>query len=202
MVFKLDPAGSETVLNSFQGSDGANPGAGVIRDPAGNFYGTTFYGAIPGGSCNFRGCGVVFKLSPDFRETIRHSFTGGTDGGYPSAVIRDASGNLHGTTQVGGAFNQGVVYQVDTDGNYTVLYSFTGGTDGGRPRGPVIRDSAGNLYGLSFGANYAGTCEYEGCTVVFRLDPTGNRRRRGWLRFIWRPGPRFRRQSLSKMSSI
>ena len=56
MVFKLSPSGTETVLHSFVGSDGAGPGAGLIADSAGNLYGTTRFG----GASN---SGVVFKLT-------------------------------------------------------------------------------------------------------------------------------------------
>jgi uncharacterized repeat protein (TIGR03803 family) len=46
-VFKVTPAGKETVLHSFTGTggDGAHPVAPLIRDAAGNVYGTTEYGA-------------------------------------------------------------------------------------------------------------------------------------------------------------
>src|SRR5690242_11722430 len=48
-VFKLDSSGVETVLYSFSGgSDGRYPIGGLIRDGAGNLYGTTIGGA-PGG---------------------------------------------------------------------------------------------------------------------------------------------------------
>ena len=43
-VFNVDPAGTETVLYSFTFADGAAPDSGVIRDSAGNLYGTTFNG--------------------------------------------------------------------------------------------------------------------------------------------------------------
>ena len=56
VVFKVDTSGNETVLYSFTGgADGANPYAGVIRDPAGNLYGTT----TSGGQLN---AGVVFEI--------------------------------------------------------------------------------------------------------------------------------------------
>src|ERR1700731_1099614 len=67
--------------------------ASLIRDSAGNFYGTTAYG----GASNW---GVVFKLDTAGTETVLHSFTGGADGGYPLAgLIGDSAGNLYGTTQ-------------------------------------------------------------------------------------------------------
>ncbi|MGB8898208.1 MAG: choice-of-anchor tandem repeat GloVer-containing protein [Methylocella sp.] len=41
VVFKLSPGGTETVLHSFAGGDGALPEAGLIADASGNLYGTT-----------------------------------------------------------------------------------------------------------------------------------------------------------------
>ena len=94
------------VLHTFTGADGANPYAGLIRDAAGNLYGTTAFG----GASNH---GVVFKLTPYGSETVLHSFTGGTDGWAPFAgLIRDAAGNLYGTTASGGAYGEGVVFKL------------------------------------------------------------------------------------------
>ena len=63
VVFKLDAVGTETVLYSFTGgADGASPAAPVLRDLAGNLYGTTQLGG--GTGCNGSGCGVVFKIAP------------------------------------------------------------------------------------------------------------------------------------------
>ena len=56
-VFKLDPAGQETVLHSFSGRDGKIPYGTLARDKAGNLYGTTYGGGAFGG-------GVVFKIAP------------------------------------------------------------------------------------------------------------------------------------------
>src|SRR5581483_6151261 len=131
------------VLYSFRGgADGANPKAGVVGDSVGNLYGTTSSGGTAGS-------GVVYKLDATGHETVLYSFAGGTDGVNPNAgVIRDAAGNLYGTTFYGGTGNVGIVYKLDTAGNETVLYSFTGGTDGAHPYG-LIRDAAGNLYGTA-----------------------------------------------------
>jgi uncharacterized repeat protein (TIGR03803 family) len=145
VVYKLDPSGNETVLYSFTGrADGGFPSAGVIRDLAGNLYGTA-----DGPIANL---GVVYKLDPAGNETVLHSFTGGADGGNPQAgVIRDSAGNLYGTTAQGGV-GLGVVYKLDPSGNETVLYSFSGGADGGYPIAGVMRDATtGNLYGTTRG---------------------------------------------------
>ena len=57
-------AATETVLYSFTSrADGAFPSAGLIRDAAGNLYGTAAYGGDT--TCNPpNGCGVVFKITP------------------------------------------------------------------------------------------------------------------------------------------
>jgi uncharacterized repeat protein (TIGR03803 family) len=140
-VFKLYPSGLEIVLHSFtNGADGGQPFGNVIRDAEGNLYGTT-----PAGGA-FKN-GTVFKLDTTGKETVRHSFTGGADGGQPFAgLIRDAAGNLYGTTAGGGAFGNGTVFKLDTTGKETVLHSFTGGAGGSSPIAGLIRDSAGNLY--------------------------------------------------------
>jgi uncharacterized repeat protein (TIGR03803 family) len=169
IVFKLDTVGTETVLYRFtDGADGARPQAGLIRDAAGNLYGTTFHGGVKTGICaSSGGCGVVFKLDTAGAETVLHSFKGG-DGANPIAgLIGDLAGNLYGTTSSGGKSNRGVVFRLNKTGE-TVLYSFTGGADGARPYAGLIRDSAGNLYGTTVaggGANYG---------AVFKLTVVAN----------------------------
>jgi uncharacterized repeat protein (TIGR03803 family) len=97
---------------------------------------------------------------------VLHSFTGAPDGAGPSAgLIRDATGNLYGTTYLGGAYGWGTVFKRDRAGNETVLHSFTSGHDGAVPLGGLIRDAEGNLYGTAYygGAYGAGT--------VFKMTP-------------------------------
>jgi uncharacterized repeat protein (TIGR03803 family) len=141
VVYEVDSAGSETVLYNFTGgADGSNPYAGVIRDSAGNLYGTTWYGGT-------EDAGVIYKVDTSGNETVLYNFTGepGASRSY-SALFRDSTGNLYGTAYSGGAAGFGAVYEWATSGQYTVLYSFTGGADGRYPYAGVIRDSAGNLF--------------------------------------------------------
>jgi uncharacterized repeat protein (TIGR03803 family) len=172
-VFKLDTTGKETVLHSFDGSDGAYPSEDLTRDAAGNLYGTTLF--VAGGGLNY---GVVFKLDTAGKETVLHSFRGyPADGAFSvygtgRGLVRDAAGDLYGTTDSGGAFNDGLVFRVNTTGKETVLYSFTGGLDGGNPSVGLVRDAAGNLYGTAVTGG-ADDCGDDGCGVVFKLDPTG-----------------------------
>jgi uncharacterized repeat protein (TIGR03803 family) len=169
-VFKIDATGKETLLHSFTGSptDGASPYAGLIRDAAGNLYGTTSLG---GASSNcLEGCGTVFKIDATGSETVLYSFTGTSgDGADPMAgLVRDAAGNLYGTTANGGTSELGTVFKVDKTGRETVLHSFTGyPTDGAHPWAGLLRDAAGNLYGTTYGG---GTLDYG---TVFKLDTTG-----------------------------
>ena len=178
-VVPLAQAQSFTVLTSFNGVDGAFPSAGLVRDFAGNLYGTTEF-ANPA-----TGTGNVFKLDPTGKETVLFSFTGGTDGGHPEGgLIRDSAGNLYRTTQDGGDLSCffpgtsggcGVVFKLDPSGQETVLHSFTGGTEGAKLDAALIRDSAGNLYGTTELGGDLGCASGngQGCGTVFKLDPTG-----------------------------
>ena len=126
-----------TVLHAFTGgADGALPLVGsLIKDANGNLYGTTPSGG--GGTCNNgQGCGVVFKLDTTGKETVLYRFTGSADGSGPvGALVRDAAGNLYGTTTGGGTGSSGTVFRLSNKGEKTVLYSFAGGTDGLEPFG-------------------------------------------------------------------
>jgi uncharacterized repeat protein (TIGR03803 family) len=166
-VFELSPNGSggwnETVLYSFTGAggDGAFPNTGLVLDAQGNLYGTTEAGG--GGVCaNGNACGTVFQVTTTGQEAVLYSFTGaGGDGGNPYAgLVRDAQGNLYGTTGYYGEDGYGTVFQVTTTGQETVLYSFTGaGGDGKNPYAGLVLDTQGNLYGTTNGggAGNAGT---------------------------------------------
>jgi uncharacterized repeat protein (TIGR03803 family) len=182
----LAQAQTYEVLYRFHGkADGGAPDAGVIRDAAGNLYGTTAQGGdLQCDQPQTLGCGVVFKLSPTRKETVLHTFTGGADGGFPEAgLLRDTAGNLYGTALSGGDLNCaagyeepgcGVVFKLDTAGKETVLYTFTGGAEGAFPDADVIRDAAGNLYGIaSGGGDYNCFPRGGGCGVAFKLDTTG-----------------------------
>jgi uncharacterized repeat protein (TIGR03803 family) len=167
VVFKLDPAGNETVLHSFTGlSDGGAPESGVVRDAAGNLYGTASAGGL--------GAGVIFEVDPSGKEVVLYAFGGGADGGTPLAgLTRDSAGNLYGTAanygELGdGDQGSGVVFEFRAGGLYSVLYTFTGGADGGLPSTALARDPAGNLYGT---ANFGGGLGYG---VVYVVDPSGD----------------------------
>ncbi len=155
-----------TVLHRFQFANGAFPYGGLVSDPSGTLYGTTF----EGGTLN----GTVFKLDKS-GETVLHSFQGATDGFNPQAsLIRDAEGNLYGTTTYGGTYGLGTVFKMTATGQETILYSFTGYADGSQPVAGVIQDSAGNLYGTTqYGGINAVPGSNQSFGVVYRVDPSG-----------------------------
>ena len=174
IVFKIDKTGAETILYNFCSvgncADGTTPSAGVIRDAAGNLYGTT----VHGGAFGVEGNGTVFKLDTNGVETVLHSFSGGADGGMPqAALIRDSDGNLFGTTTFGGDLNCnptlgcGTVFKLDTNLRETVLHAFTGRHDGALLFGSLVADAAQNLYGT---AEINGAAGYG---TVFRLSKSG-----------------------------
>ena len=195
-VFKLTPPAApggnwtENVLHRFtDGSDGAIPFAGLIFDASGALYGA----ASAGGNTKCpnlgtTGCGTVFKLTPPitsdgtWTETTLYTFTGGSDGSGPNAVIFDASGALYGTTFGGGnlgcngEMGCGTVFKLTppaaSGGAWTesVLYTFTGGSDGRFPNG-LIFDAAGALYSTTSAGGNLSDPSGEGSGTVFKLTP-------------------------------
>ena len=164
-VFKVTKKGTESVLYSFAGTtDGCYPYGGLVQDKAGNLYGTT-------AECGTSGQGTVFKVSKAGKETVLHSFAGGSsDGAYPfyTTLLRDKTGNLYGVTEEGGASSYGVVYKLSKKGKLTLLHSFTGGTtDGCYALGTPAMDKTGNLYGT------AEACGASSAGIVWKVTKKG-----------------------------
>jgi len=173
-VFKVDAAGNLSVLHTFTG--GSDGGYGYYTDyygrlvrSAGNLYGTTLNGGDL--SCGGGwGCGVVFKINPKGKETVLHTFTGGSDGAEPTwGLVRDAAGNFYGTTNTGGANGFGTLFKLDSNGQLTTLYNFTLVDKG--PDGELVLDSARNLYGATFDGGNPNCNAGSGCGTVFKVTP-------------------------------
>jgi uncharacterized repeat protein (TIGR03803 family) len=175
-VFKITPAGVETVLYSFgtSSTDATNPSSGVIQGTDGNFYGTTG----SGGANGTPGYGTVFMVTPSGVETVLYSFgASSADGQNPAGgLVQAADGNFYGTTVSGGSMadlpqgtGQGTVYRITPAGEETVIYAFgASNSDGYGPTGTLVQDSAGNFYGTTSN----GGSTISGGTL-FEVTPSG-----------------------------
>jgi len=165
-VFEFSKIKTETPLvnfNSGQTGGGEYPYfAGLARDKAGNLYGTTSYGGV-------HNLGTVFVISPEGAETLLYSFGDHTnDGVYPfGGVVIDKTGNLYGTTNIGGVSNRGTVFKVTPSGAETVLYSFSGGSDGCNPDAGVVIGKKNILYGTT------PACGAKNYGTIFKVTQSG-----------------------------
>ena len=166
----------ESLVYSFSTPNcSAQPDSAPVFDSKGNIFGTCGDNS---------GNGYVYELSPSgaggwTAQTI-YTFGAGNStatGSGPNGLIFDSNKvNLYGTTSAGGTNSAGVVYELSpkTGGGWTqtVLYSFgtNGLSDGNEPLGTLVFDTAGNLYGTTFG----GGANFDSGTI-FELSPgTGN----------------------------
>jgi len=220
-VFRLTPptqaggAWTETPLYAFSGgTDGQTP-VGIVFDARGKIFGTTSAGGGFSPNCGGSDCdswvggGTFFEITPNAQQTkpwteslpflfppcVYYSLGDGASCGTnslpQSGLIADASGQLYGSTKLGGLgclgkednnLGCGTVFQfvppIAAGGAWThnILFTFgsaaTGSTtDGAYPSGNLAFDSAGNLYGTEMGSDCTGTFCYGGFGTVFQLSP-------------------------------
>jgi uncharacterized repeat protein (TIGR03803 family) len=150
-VFELAQGSNTiTVLASFNGTNGADPVAGLIQDTSGNLFGTT----NSGGTDND---GTLFELAKGSHTiTTLVSFNGANGADPAGGLIEDTGGNLFGTTASGGTASDGTLFELARGSNtITTLASFTG-TTGANPRARLIEDSSGDLFGTTSNGGTAG----------------------------------------------
>jgi uncharacterized repeat protein (TIGR03803 family) len=191
VAFSLSPGNGrwqEKILHSFCSrqncDDGGAPWGNLIMDGNGNLFGTGY---------------VAFELVPGPKGWIDitlHDFTGNKgDGSGPQAgPIRDAAGNLYGTTLYGGggpicADGCGTVWELsppavdDASGGKAwkerILHAFGYSDDDGvwPSLGQLAMDSEGNLYGAADG----GKLPYG---IVFKLTRVGDSSGVNWRETI------------------
>jgi len=156
-VFKMTPAGVETVLYTFAvgapntgvNSTGDGPG-NLVQGSDGNLYGAT----SGGGSSGY---GTVFKITTSGSITTLHDFDN-ADGYNPSGLVQDGSGIFYGTAGT-------VAFKITSAGAYTIIARFNTGLVG--PSGNLLLGSDGNFYGTcdGGGTNFTGG--------IFELTPGG-----------------------------
>ena len=169
-------AASFNLLYNFTGpKTGAGPFGALIRDSAGNFYGTT----SSGGAFS---SGTVYRLSPPasgataWTETVLHAFRGKRiDGANPDApLVMDSNGALYGVTQWGGKDNgfDGTIFRLvpstagKTAWEETILFKF-GPNTGASPVGDLVIGADGSLYGTTCGCGVGDQSK----GTVFQLSP-------------------------------
>jgi hypothetical protein len=212
-VFELiPPAGSSTEWTEHfydagpQNRNGAEPRgafvyAGLVQGPNGKLYGATKNGGT--GRCidedeELVGCGIVFEVtapaagSNNWNPVVLYNFTGMRDGAMPlSTLYIDKSGNLYGTTSVGGMTSSaclsvqdnyqqngcgGAIFELEPpasgSGSWTetTLYLFPGGNTGELPYSGIIPNGKGGFYGTTY-LGGSGACNGFGCGTVFELTP-------------------------------
>ncbi len=158
-----------TSLLSFNGTNGANPVAGLVQGRDGNLYGTAPNGG-PGSN------GTVFAISPDGSFfTNFYNFTGGTNGAGPiGGLTVGADGNFYGTTYGGGASNVGTVFEITTNGAFSQL-AWLSGTNGANPDVALVQAADGSFYGgTKYGGPYPNTTSGgTGYGSIFRVTTNG-----------------------------
>jgi uncharacterized repeat protein (TIGR03803 family) len=153
---KTDGVWTENVLHNFLGAnsgDGATPYTGLVEDAAGNLYGAT------GNGGTYYDSGTIFELTPNsdgsWSYNIIYDFGAG---GYPTAqgpfgpLSIDSAGNIYGTTDDGGIYEDGTVFKLSPSNggwkesvlfNFTLSYGNYAGING------VIIGPGGDLYGTT-----------------------------------------------------
>jgi uncharacterized repeat protein (TIGR03803 family) len=158
-VYELKPKHgggyTETIIYNFQGPDGANPYAGLVKIGKFTEAGTTRVG----GQYGFGTVFAVTHTATSTKERVLYSFRDGAeDGAYPYAGLTVGPGGvLYGTTTNGGRNNCpgrcGTVFSLTpsrTGHSERILYRFRGGQDGYHPYAGVAMNANGTLFGSTY----------------------------------------------------
>lgn len=153
-VFKFDSSsGSLTLLDSFDGSNGANPYSALVAAGDGLYYGTS----VGGGADGF---GAVYEFNSHTDTiTLKDSFSFDNGASPFSELIAAGDGIYYGTVGYGGDNGFGGIYKFDSNaGLITLLESFT--YDNGATSYAALTAAGGRrFYGTASegGANGYGT---------------------------------------------
>jgi uncharacterized repeat protein (TIGR03803 family) len=159
------PAGdgyTHSVLASFSKERGpVHPQASLLAHPDGHLYGTS----ADGGKHQW---GTVFRVAPDGAVTVLHHFSW-DDGRNPrrAPLLLSSNGFLYGTTDQGGAHDEGTVFRFKPGGQHKVLHEFGPHDLGYVPTGGLIEGADGSLYGVTRLSRVGGR------GTVFRMSPHG-----------------------------
>jgi uncharacterized repeat protein (TIGR03803 family) len=177
-AFELSPGANGWTETILYPNTALGYGGPPVLDAAGNIYAANQNGGRMK-VCPGEGCGTVAELSPQpdgsWLQTILYAFRGLSDGVFPAGLVAlDPEANVYGSASGGGTGDaDGVIFKVSRRPNgqwkETVLYTMETFSEGDSPSGGLVRDSAGNLYGVTI----AGGDKNCDCGVVFELSPQG-----------------------------
>jgi uncharacterized repeat protein (TIGR03803 family) len=108
-VYRITPAGDETVLYSFgtnpadQASPMCSPGPLTLGSD-GNFYGTY--------------CSVIFQIKPQGQESVLHTMTAADGQQIANGLLQADDGNFYGVTTTGGENDAGTVFKLVVPGSH------------------------------------------------------------------------------------
>lgn len=172
-AFRISLSGTFAKIHDFctgTCSDASNPSNVLVQATDGNFY-----SEMTGRSGYY--AGNVFRMTPAGKVTVLYTFcklTSCTDGVFPQGgLVQGANGDLYGTTQSGGKYNDGIFFAITLAGTPTTLHSFdyvTAGNLGADIDSGVILGNDGNFYGAS--AEGGKACVF-GCGTTFKITPAG-----------------------------
>jgi uncharacterized repeat protein (TIGR03803 family) len=159
-IYKISPAGVESVFFNFPPQWTNCGGAGLTLGNDGNFY-----GACEGGN-PATGMGSIFRLTPAGVFTDLHDFTGTNGDSLPVyPPIQASDGNFYGVTgnevQVCGN-----IYRLTPAGVYTNLHTFVFGNECHSSN--LVQASDGNLYGT-----LADCPVVQGAGCVYKISTAG-----------------------------
>jgi uncharacterized repeat protein (TIGR03803 family) len=178
-LFAISPTGNYTQVAAFSHYYGTGPIGNIVRDSAGNVYGT-----IPTSTGYMQPSigAIVFKVTAGTHQIVNLAYIPGQFS--ESGVILDRAGNLYGTVTgyqykdpnwqetIGSSVRSGGgVFSVSPSGALTNLASLSFDNQG--PVGGVVFDAAGNLWGTSSagGLRCASNPSTSGCGTIFELTP-------------------------------
>ncbi len=170
-VFRMDSSGAVSTVHDFDRDTGGwFLQVPVIQADDGQLYGTTVYGHCDDMTDS---CSTIFRLTLGGDLTTLYTFSF-DEGSIPlSPLLQTSSSDFYGTTSIGGGGNPdacgvgcGTVFHMSGSGTVTTVHAF-GRSDGSEPIGALVRDTAGNVYGVTAlgGTSSVGT--------VYRIDALG-----------------------------
>jgi hypothetical protein len=156
-------SGSINIVATFDGTDGSNPGSGLVVDSNGDIFGETGMGGASFGNANALsggGYGSIFEIPAGSSTITTLASFNGTDGEVPhGGLVSDANGNLFGVAMTG----------VDTD---SLLFELPKGASAPTTL-QIFNDSTGVVYGTAPFVDASGDVIDATDIAVFELSPNG-----------------------------